>query len=198
MNKILAFLILAIATLSQSHASLVFTIDNYTTDELSFTFSGMFDTDTIGDSAGWLAIKNDWSNSGGIHTELYSSTPTITNNTISIGGLTPQTYLQNSTYAWNDSVFFANPFGTNNSFTAGTTVTGSMTLFGIGAFDPADAATLELVSGFVRPFDIGLGDDWARLEASAQVSAVPVPAAAWLFGSALLGFFGFSRRKANA
>lgn len=29
-------------------------------------------------------------------------------------------------------------------------------------------------------------------------SAVPVPAAAWLFGSALLGFFGFSRRKAIA
>ena len=31
-----------------------------------------------------------------------------------------------------------------------------------------------------------------------SVSTVPVPAAAWLFGSALLGFFGFSRRKANA
>lgn len=29
-------------------------------------------------------------------------------------------------------------------------------------------------------------------------STVPVPAAAWLFGSALLGFFGFSRKKANA
>ncbi len=28
-----------------------------------------------------------------------------------------------------------------------------------------------------------------------SVSAVPVPAAAWLFGSALLGMFGFSRRK---
>ena len=28
-------------------------------------------------------------------------------------------------------------------------------------------------------------------------SVVPVPAAAWLFGSALLGFFGFSRRKAR-
>jgi len=30
-----------------------------------------------------------------------------------------------------------------------------------------------------------------------EVSAVPLPAAAWLFGSALLGLFGFSRRKAN-
>jgi len=31
-----------------------------------------------------------------------------------------------------------------------------------------------------------------------SISTVPVPAAAWLFGSALLGFFGLSRRKANA
>lgn len=30
------------------------------------------------------------------------------------------------------------------------------------------------------------------------ISAVPVPAAAWLFGSALLGFFGVARRKARA
>jgi len=31
-----------------------------------------------------------------------------------------------------------------------------------------------------------------------NVSTVPVPAAAWLFGSALLGFFGYSRRKKQA
>ncbi len=30
------------------------------------------------------------------------------------------------------------------------------------------------------------------------ISAIPVPAAAWLFGSALLGFFGYARKKANA
>jgi hypothetical protein len=28
-----------------------------------------------------------------------------------------------------------------------------------------------------------------------RVSPVPLPAAAWLFGSALIGFFGLSRRK---
>ncbi len=32
---------------------------------------------------------------------------------------------------------------------------------------------------------------------SLNVSTVPVPAAAWLFGSALLGFFGVSRRKSK-
>ena len=41
------------------------------------------------------------------------------------------------------------------------------------------------------------GEEYAGWN-SMEVSAVPVPAAAWLFGSALLGFFGFSRKKANA
>ena len=33
---------------------------------------------------------------------------------------------------------------------------------------------------------------------SGDVSAIPVPAAVWLFGSGLLGLIGFARRKANA
>ena len=39
--------------------------------------------------------------------------------------------------------------------------------------------------------------DTTGFDASISLNPVPVPAAAWLFGSALLGFFGFSRRKAN-
>jgi len=42
-------------------------------------------------------------------------------------------------------------------------------------------------------------DDFTGTFGSTEdISPVPVPAAAWLFGSALLGFFGFSRIKANA
>ena len=33
------------------------------------------------------------------------------------------------------------------------------------------------------------------LDVSADVSAVPIPAAAWLFGTALIGFVGMSRRR---
>ena len=43
-----------------------------------------------------------------------------------------------------------------------------------------------------------INDPSAEGRVTFGISAVPVPAAAWLFGSALLGFFGFSRRKANA
>jgi len=45
---------------------------------------------------------------------------------------------------------------------------------------------------------LGMGNQNGFSGADYGVSTVPVPAAAWLFGSALLGFFGFSRRKANA
>ena len=37
--------------------------------------------------------------------------------------------------------------------------------------------------------------DTDNLAFAGDINPVPVPAAAWLFGSALLGFFGFSRRK---
>jgi len=42
------------------------------------------------------------------------------------------------------------------------------------------------------------GNNKNELAYAWAVRPIPLPAAAWLFGSALLGFFGFSRRKANA
>lgn len=45
-------------------------------------------------------------------------------------------------------------------------------------------------ANFIAFDDITLGS-----ETPGSVSAVPLPAAAWLFGSALLGFAGFSKRR---
>jgi hypothetical protein len=49
-----------------------------------------------------------------------------------------------------------------------------------------------VVSFFIR--DYPLTDNAGGI--SLDVTAVPLPAAAWLFGSALLGFVGLSRRRA--
>jgi hypothetical protein len=185
MKKLIILAVLACLVIPYSaQAGLTLTIDNYTTGELSFTISGTFDADSIGDSEGYLAIKNDWSNNGGIHTEMYSALPVVTLNTIAIGGLAPTTYVQNENWAWTDNIFFENPLGTENPIAAGTVVSGSVTLSAVGAFNPADAATLELVSGFYRPFAAGLGDDWARLEATATTAVIPAP------GALLLGMIG--------
>jgi len=183
-------------TSASANASLVFLINTYTTDQVSFSISGTFDADTIGIFPGYLAVKNDWSNNYGVHTEWFSGTPAITVNSILIGGLAPSlTQAQNnSSNAWNDDVFF---IAVNNALPilAGTTVSGSVTLSGVGLFNPADLATLELVSGLNYTSPSDGNDDWARLEASAQ-SVIPLPAAAWLFGSAL-GVMGWMRRKAG-
>ena len=188
--KSISIATIALTLSTSASASLIFTIDNYTADELSFTISGTFDESTFGNAPGYLAIKNDWSNNVGIHTELFSATPTVTFNTITIRGLTPITYVRNNDTTFADSIFFGNSLGSSNAYGGGTSVTGSMTLSAIGGFNPLDAATLELVSGFVDN-DV----DWARLEASAQLNAVPVPAAVWLFGSGLIGLIGMARRK---
>ncbi|WAK02547.1 choice-of-anchor P family protein [Methylobacter sp. YRD-M1] len=45
--------------------------------------------------------------------------------------------------------------------------------------------------------DIIIGHAYAEMSAE-NVSAVPVPAAVWLFGSAMVGLAGISRRKTNA
>lgn len=45
--------------------------------------------------------------------------------------------------------------------------------------------------------DIIIGHSYAEMSAE-NISAVPVPAAVWLFGSAMVGLAGFSRRKTSA
>ena len=177
-----------IASTQLANAALILTIDNYTADELAFSISGIFDSDTVGQVPGYLALKNDWSGNIGMPTELFMDTPAVILNTIQIGGIGVGLSLGNSVAPFNDSVWFINPNGGPSApIAANTTVTGSVVLSAVGAFDPFDAATLELVSGW-NPSG---SNDWVRLEA---IAAVPVPAAAWLFGSAL-GLLGFARHR---
>lgn len=63
---------------------------------------------------------------------------------------------------------------------AGVTNVNVTTAFSFSTIEPITSFSLDNVN--ITPLTI-------------VVSTVPVPAAAWLFGSALLGFFGFSRRR---
>ena len=55
--------------------------------------------------------------------------------------------------------------------------------------------TLSLVAGdYIFTFS-GFALDSASADYDLTMSAVPLPAAAWLFGSALLGFVSYSRRR---
>ena len=52
----------------------------------------------------------------------------------------------------------------------------------------------ENTSGGTLTVDLGTANDYSHWAEYGAMSAVPVPAAFWLFGTALIGFIGFSRR----
>ena len=125
-----------------------------------------------------------------------------------------------STFSWaNTGTFDLNSFAITGAW-GSQTLTIEGLLNGISIFSSLVAVTNDAVNIFspswvgIDAFRIAIGTDYVaapNLSGAGQhwaldnltinenmPSAVPVPAAAWLFGSALLGFFGFSRKKANA
>lgn len=157
----LASLILC-ATPLFSHAGLTFTIHKFTSDELSISISGTLDADVTGGQRGWLAIKGAWSTNVGRHTEFLTAMPTVTVNTITIGGRASTScnpcIVWDASTTWGDSIYFTNPDGQFETIRAGTVVSGSIVLSATGAFNPL--ARLELLSGFNNSLM-----DWVRLEA---------------------------------
>ena len=112
------------------------------------------------------------------------------------------------------SFFSLNSFDFGNGYVSGLNPVTSLTLTGVFG---GGATITEIFSNTTSAWSyISLSSLWQNLESVSflahgagnravwdnivlnEVSTVPVPAAAWLFGSALLGFFGFSRRKAKS
>jgi hypothetical protein len=67
---------------------------------------------------------------------------------------------------------------------------------GDGGYAHLDLLSIGTTIEFTAPSGMAFRDDGTNDYAFAAitVSAVPIPATAWLFGTALLGFIGFSRR----
>ncbi len=93
-----------------------------------------------------------------------------------------------------DEIAIGNSSGTVTAYLDGAIV-GSLDLFGDG--DPVtlnliDLSAFGMIDQLVLTSSLdpaGLGFD------NFSFTAVPVPAAVWLFGSGLLGLFGIARRK---
>ena len=128
-------------------------------------------------------------------TTNYSGSAALFNNTS--GGETELTQVGGGAFnliSIDLTEFFANPDGATVTFTRDGGFSQSFTLdanFFVPEtffFDSAFAGTTSLRFDNVVPFY-----QFDNIEVT--VSPVPVPAAAWLFGSALLGFFGFRRKS---
>jgi uncharacterized membrane protein YdfJ with MMPL/SSD domain len=70
---------------------------------------------------------------------------------------------------------------------------GNVNLAQVFGFAPTAAAyvRVQILSNHGSTFVTGIS------EAAFEVTAVPVPAAAWLFGSGLLGLAGIARKKTS-
>jgi len=77
-----------------------------------------------------------------------------------------------------------------------TTVASNDSLSFLGFTSDTSFTSITFLANDIAGGDSGDGFGIDNIEYS-TVSAVPVPAAAWLFGSAILAMFGFSRRKAR-
>jgi hypothetical protein len=93
---------------------------------------------------------------------------------------------------------------TNIVFDAGERITG-LSLISGNITDLGLAAILNFSDNSVHiRYDVGAGNPTfdftggrAQFQITTDVSAVPVPAAVWLFGSGLMGLLGFNRKRAQ-
>lgn len=154
---------------ASANAQLSLTINEYTANTLSFTISGTVETDAIGDQRQWIAVKPNWSTNYGVNvpwvadsvgfTSISNSPFTVIENSIRIDGLAPtQSNVAASGQTWGDSFYFSH----SGNLTAGTPVTGTLSVALNGAFDALPVSDFELLTGF----DNAAGD-WSRIETDA-------------------------------
>ena len=87
---------------------------------------------------------------------------------------------------------FLAPYAEGGSFTIADSNSISMSIGRLPNGTDSNTNAVDFDSACITPGSVnisGTGD------CSVSVSAVPVPAAAWLFGSGLLGLIGISRRR---
>jgi hypothetical protein len=60
-----------------------------------------------------------------------------------------------------------------------------------------DTYILDYIGHIEQGSPSGLGGEEVRIHLEGTISAVPIPAAVWLFGSGLLGLVGIARKKAT-
>ena len=171
-----ALLIALCLSVGQAHAALSLAINEINSNRFSATISGSFDSNVIGDQKQWLAIKADWLLNNGTNVDWIADSVvlgalntrpgvTVVEDTITFSGYTIADRLMAGTNAdqavsWGDSIYYA----VNGNLTAGTSVSGTITIDGAGLFDFANISSLQLVSGFDNS-----QQEWKRLEATAVV-----------------------------
>ena len=176
-TKALLLLVLSFAWVERSHGALSMIVNTATSDNLSVTISGTFDSNVAGDQPNWLALKADYFTNDGVNVNWisdavggaveYSVAFTVLFDTISFSGNPVVFRRVDALSTWGDAIYW----NTTNPITAGTSVSGTLSLQSVGAFDFSGVGELQLASGFDN------GDSsWNRLE----FGTVPEPSSSLL------------------
>lgn len=188
-RRFLAIALVVGGSATVASAGLTLSINTLTSDQFSFSISGTFDADVIGDQRNWLAVKPNWSTNFGVNVPWMDDAIgnadigvmfTVNENSLLFNGAAPNSSSATGINEWGDSFFFDAGF----DITAGTTVSGTVTVTRVGTFDDSLLdSDFELLSGFDNT-----NRDWVRMEAVA-----PAPGAAALL--ALGGMLAARRRR---
>ena len=98
-------------------------------------------------------------------------------------------------------IFSAEVFDVDGNSLNSITLTGGDTGTGDGVLSLVDFSTGFAGSNLIRRLEFSaltaqsINPGYAVDNFSYSISEIPIPAAAWLFGTALIGFVGYSRRK---
>jgi len=191
--KILAMVIMAAITFAASSAF------------ASYSYNFTVDTTSMLGQTGYLELQfNPGINPGSANAVIanyvsdatLAGTPALTGN---VTGALPGTVSINNTTQWND-YFQQVTFGSNVQFAL--TLSGSPNNSFYLSFYSADGITPVLTNdttnGFAATIDLNAnGAVVNNLSNQVSVQATPIPAAAWLFVSGLMGLAGL-RRKSKA
>jgi len=175
------FIALTLSAISNSASAI--SIDNIelrhpsTTD--TWAMSGVFDSDNLGTTGGGEFFAAPWINTSVAFFDVGSGANTW-------AGTSDQgSYSYNFTLTGNQLAF-----GISVDWSVSADIP-MLAIFDCGAGNPGDTCSGSAVPMQNGPF---VGQPFYF---DGTVSAVPVPAAVWLFGSGLIGLIGFAQRKNN-
>jgi hypothetical protein len=198
---IFSLLSLAVYCSPEAQANSYSLSGNFSQDDniqfLSFSISAPSDVSFATHSyvdGGFLPVLSLWNNAGSFLGDFYSislASDVSTSQTLTVAG----------TYFLAITEYNNLP---NGDLPNGTLDPAQFSQYGNANFTvPAYSYTPSIPGAFIAPDGSQRTNAWAlnistttsTLQSVSEVSAVPLPATLWLFGSALLGLLGFSRQK---